>query len=67
MTFRVTWGTLVADLLRFKLAYDRAGNRLYRVEDDTSDLDRLCSYDRVNRLDFQGQDRFPATLKRFAV
>ena len=40
----------MADLLCFKLAYDRACNRLYRVEDDTSDLGRLYSYDGVNRF-----------------
>jgi len=39
-----------ADLLRFKHGYDRASNRLYREEADTSDLDQLYSYDDVNRL-----------------
>ncbi len=39
-----------AELLRFKHGYDRAGNRLYREEADTSDLDQLYSYDDVNRL-----------------
>jgi hypothetical protein len=43
------YGSL-ADLLRFKHGYDRAGNRLYREEADTSDLDQLYSYDDVNRL-----------------
>ena len=35
-----------ADLLRFKHGYDRASNRLYREEADTSDLDQLYSYAR---------------------
>ena len=39
-----------ADLLRFKHGYDRAGNRLYREEADTSDRDQLHSYDDMNRL-----------------
>ena len=39
-----------ADLLRFKHGYDRTGNRLYREEADTSNLDQLYSYDDVNRL-----------------
>ena len=39
-----------ADLLRFKHGYDRASNRLYREEADTSELDQLYSYDDVNRL-----------------
>ena len=39
-----------ADLLRFKHGYDRAGNRLYREEAETSDLDQLYAYDDVNRL-----------------
>ena len=38
------------DVLRIKHAHDRTGNRLYREEADTSDLDQLYSYDDVNRL-----------------
>ena len=38
------------DLLRIKHGYDRASNRLYREEGDTSDLDQLYGYDDVNRL-----------------
>ena len=39
-----------AGVLRIKHGHDRAGNRLYREEADTSDLDQLYSYDDVNRL-----------------
>ena len=39
-----------ADVLRIKHGHDRAGNRLYREEADTSDLDQLYGYDDVNRL-----------------
>ena len=38
------------DILRIKHGHDRAGNRLYREEADTSDLGQLYSYDDVNRL-----------------
>ena len=38
------------DVLHIKHGYDRAGNRLYREEADTSDLDQLYSYNDVNRL-----------------
>ena len=38
------------DVLRIKHGHDRAGNRLYREEADTSDLDQLYGYDDVNRL-----------------
>ena len=38
------------DILRIKHGHDRASNRLYREEADTSDLDQLYAYDDVNRL-----------------
>jgi RHS repeat-associated protein len=39
-----------ADLFRIKHGHDRAGNRLYREEADTSDVDQLYGYDNLNRL-----------------